>query len=75
MERRNTRCAVLTDSVVVRGIVTALRWFGLPVRVLAKDDIDAALTFAGVPSLQLPQAARMLRSLHESVTNQRTAAT
>jgi hypothetical protein len=41
--------AVLTNSQVSRGIVTALRWFGIPVRAFPEDDFDKALAALRVP--------------------------
>jgi hypothetical protein len=53
--------AVLTSSVLTRGGVTALRWFGLPIRAYGLSDLDAALSFVGVKTLELGQARQRLQ--------------
>jgi hypothetical protein len=60
---QSNRCgAVLTDSLLTRGGVTALRWFGLPIRAFPIGDLQAALTFVGVKASKLEHAqARMQR--------------
>lgn len=49
-EQNQRRGAVLTDSILARGGVTAMRWFGLPVRAFALDELDAALGYVGIES-------------------------
>lgn len=58
----NRHTAVLTRSMLARGGVTALRWFGLPVRAFAPGELDAALIFVGTKPEQLEHAnARLQR--------------
>lgn len=61
-ERNKRHGAVLTNSVLARGGVTALRWFGLPIQAFSPGELDAALTFVGVKATKLEHAnARLQR--------------
>jgi hypothetical protein len=60
--RGNLRVAVLTDSVVVRGVVTALSWFKVQIKAFAPNAEQSALEHLGVE----PAArAAVLASLRE----------
>jgi hypothetical protein len=62
LEHNTRHGAVLTGSILARGGVTALRWFGLPIRAFALGELDAALTFVGVKATKLEHAhARLQR--------------
>ena len=61
--RNERHCAVLTSSLLARGGVTALHWFGVPVRAFAPGELDAALSFAGVPAELLSRARARLRQV------------
>jgi|GEM_PF-3025429 len=61
LEQNNRRGAVLTDSVLTRGGVTALRWFGLPIRAFSIGQLQAALTFVGVKASKLEHAQARLQ--------------
>lgn len=52
--------AVLTDSLLARGGVTALRWWGVRISAFAPHDLDAALRYAGAASEDLNDARRVL---------------
>jgi hypothetical protein len=41
--------AVVSDSSMTRGIVTALRWFGKNIRAFPPSQLAAALEYLGVP--------------------------
>ena len=41
--------AVLTDSLVVRGVVTALSWFRVPIAAFAPDQLARAMDHIKVP--------------------------
>lgn len=62
-EQNNRRGAVLTDSVLARGGVTAMRWFGLPVRAFALDELDAALGYVGIQPADIAPARARLREV------------
>lgn len=61
IEQNNRHTAVLTDSMLTRGGVTALRWFGLPIRAFSLADLPAALTFVGVKPTKLEHAQARLQ--------------
>ena len=46
--RTKARGAVLTDSLLARGGVTALSWFRVPIAAFARTQFDAALDFVRV---------------------------
>jgi hypothetical protein len=43
--RFNTKIAVVTTSVITRGVLTALGWFNVPIRPFLPTDLKRALTF------------------------------
>jgi hypothetical protein len=59
--------AVLTDSVVSRGAVTALSWFRMKIRAFPTADPRPALVYAGVPEADVPQVLRALEEMSERV--------
>lgn len=62
-EQNGRRGAVLTDSILARGGVTAMRWFGLPVRAFALDQLDAALGYVGIQPEHIPPARDRLQKV------------
>jgi hypothetical protein len=66
-EECHARGAVMTDSVLARGAVTALSWFGVPIRAFARRQTDAALEFVGVPQHRLAEARDVLNALIDNV--------
>jgi hypothetical protein len=52
--------AVLTDSLLARGGVTALRWFGVRIAAFAPHELDAALRYVGVDPDEANDALRAL---------------
>ena len=63
ISKRSLRMAVLTESRLVRGVVTALHWFGLPVECFPDAKLDEALTFVGVPAERLGSARQRFQEL------------
>ena len=58
--------AVLSDSALVRGVGTALRWFNPAVRVFAASALDGALEHLHLPPAQREPLRSALRELsHE----------
>jgi hypothetical protein len=68
-ERHGTRGVVVTDSMIARGICTALHWFGVKVQAFATRDMNRALVCAGVGADRHTEAealiARMTSALGE----------
>ncbi|HET8936113.1 MAG TPA: hypothetical protein VFN67_21855 [Polyangiales bacterium] len=60
-ERKKRRVAVLTNSKLALGGVTALRWFGLAIRGFSSAGHDDALTFVGIAPAKLAAAKDCLR--------------
>jgi hypothetical protein len=58
--RGKLRGAVLTDSVVVRGAVTAIQWFGVPIAAFKPSAPADALAFLAVAA---PARADVLATL------------
>lgn len=67
LAKHSLRMAVLSDSKLVRGAVTALRWFGLPVECFTDAKLDEALSFAGIPADRVSSARRCFHELLEYV--------
>jgi hypothetical protein len=51
---------VLTASLLARGGVTALRWFGVTIAAFAPHELDAALRYVGVDPDEANDALRAL---------------
>lgn len=68
------RAAIMTDSTVARGIVTALSWLGIPQRAFLPGNFQQAGDFLGLTKDELAQAVDEVHRLrvemnraHESV--------
>ncbi|HKU44460.1 MAG TPA: hypothetical protein VJR89_40145 [Polyangiales bacterium] len=70
--RTGVRAAVLTDSALVRGVVTAMAWFGIPLAAFAERDAIEALQYAGIPRPQLAEAERALAALRQAAAQRPT---
>jgi len=66
---RGTRAvgAVVSDSGLVRGIVTALSWFNHGVRSFSPDEFEAACAHLGVAAGQLEKLRGRLDALREAL--------
>lgn len=62
---KDVRAAILTGSLVVRGIVTAVAWLGIPQRAFPPDHFRQAGEFLGLTSEELTQAVEELYRLRE----------
>jgi hypothetical protein len=64
LQGREYWMAVCTDSVLVRGVVTAVGWFTKKTKAFSKDNLDSAFEYLEItPSLQtrVRDAARALQ--------------
>lgn len=57
--------AVITDKAMVRGVVTAIRWFNPKVCAFAPWELREAFKFVGVGAAQIPSVCDALRGLDE----------
>ena len=48
-KKNKMRIAVMTNSRVARGVLTALKWFGVPTEAVPLNDLSRALTHCGCP--------------------------
>jgi hypothetical protein len=60
------RAAVLTESLVARGIVTALAWLGVPQRAFAVSDHVHAANYLGLTSSELDLILQELPRIRNS---------
>ena len=67
---RDVRFAILTDSVVVRGIVTALEWLGVPHRAFAPHEAARAAAFLDLDAVECKLAAQELARLRRQLEAQ-----
>jgi hypothetical protein len=52
-QKVDIRFAIASDSLVVRGIVTAVAWLGVPLRAFEPDDYTAAAEFLELSASEL----------------------
>lgn len=60
--------AVLTDSIIVRGALTAIAWLipgRFPSRAFSLDDLDGALRFLGLNDLEAAKVRALISKLDE----------
>lgn len=62
---RAMRSAVLTDSIVARGVVTALAWLGIPLRAFPLGDYKSAGDYLGLSQHELTVVVEQLRILRK----------
>ncbi len=60
---RPQRVAVMLNSLLVRGMVTALSWFNSQIRAFNLEQIDQACTHLGLSPLEARQVQESLHSL------------
>ena len=63
LQGRELRSAILTDSLVVRGIVTALAWLGITLRAFPLHEIQAAASFLELTAAEVSLAREILPRL------------
>ncbi len=63
----DVRFAILTDSIVVRGIVTALAWLGVPHRAFPTIQQQQAADYLELTNAQLERARQELQRLRGEV--------
>jgi len=61
--KADVRIAVMTDSTVVRGIVTAVAWFGVALRAVPLNRFEAAATYLELTPEELATAIDMFPKL------------
>lgn len=62
-EEHKVRGALVTDSVMMRGIVTAMNWFGIEAKAFPSDGLDAAMEYIGVLPAGRANVLVMIRQL------------
>lgn len=65
LKGRTSRCAVVTSSPFVRGVVTALSWFNPEIKAYAADYVDSALDHLGVRDQEVPLVRREIQLLRK----------
>jgi hypothetical protein len=75
LKRTHGRNAVVSNSPVTRGVMTALAWLGLPVKAFAPTDLDGALAFLDVSSEHRLEARATLERLQRTLRIRRDGAT
>jgi hypothetical protein len=70
------RSAVLSDSIVVRGILTAIAWLGVPLRAFSPGEYRPAAEYLGLTQDELQRTFEILAGLrHECFERAPQAAT
>jgi hypothetical protein len=62
---RDLRSAILSDSIVVRGVVTALAWLGVALRAFPLDDYASMAAYLDIPKHEITVAIEQLRVLRK----------
>ena len=68
----SVRGAVLTDSVLARGGVTALGWFGVTISAFPPDQLEQALNYVELPIAHWPDAKRVMNAASALVDSRRS---
>lgn len=71
LKRRRLRSAILTDSLLIRGVTNAFSWVGLPAQAFAEHDLEGALTYAGIEPGRLEDAKRAYHAVAASLVQER----
>ena len=66
-EENKARGALVTNSRMMRGVVTAMNWFNVDMRAFSPESLDDALEFVRLPVDSWDSARRILRILAENV--------
>lgn len=67
LKGRTSRCAVVTASSFVRGVVTALSWFNPEIKAYPSDDLESALQHLGVRDQEVLLVRREIQVLHKRI--------
>ena len=65
LKGRTSRCAVVTASPFVRGVVTALSWLNAEINAYPPDDVDSALEHLAVRTEELALVRREIQLLRK----------
>jgi hypothetical protein len=60
------RSAILTDSIVTRGVVTAISWLNISLRAFELDQHQAAANYLGLSQAELSEALATFRTLRKA---------
>lgn len=64
---RTTRVAMVSGSVVTRGVASALAWFNPEIEVFAPNELAGALRFLKVPEADFADIWRDILALHKEL--------
>jgi hypothetical protein len=67
LKGRSTPIAIVTGNAVMRGVITALRWFNPQCRTFAPDGVGEALKFLGIPLLKYDLIMKLARELQRQL--------
>lgn len=65
-----SRGAIVSASMMVRGVVTALAWFNPLIRAFSPNEIEGAVQYLGVPAEELPHVWAEVRRLRDKLGDQ-----
>jgi hypothetical protein len=64
---KRVRTAVLTESVLARGIVTLLAWFHENIRAFAPPAIEGAFDYLEVPRIERPLILKTIKAMQDQL--------
>jgi hypothetical protein len=62
--------AILTASVVARGVMTAISWFIPGLEAFAPNQLGAALNYLGIPVALEGEVSRAIQGLHKKTSDE-----
>lgn len=65
-KHKNMRIAVVIDSAITRGLITAFSWLGVNIKSYGPGKEEDALKYLGVPGLDIPQAIDAIQKLRDT---------
>jgi len=68
-KEQSIRIAVIIDSAITRGLVTALSWLGVNMKSFSPDQLPDAVKYLSVPGIELEHIAAMVKHLRDTTVN------
>ncbi len=64
---RAARAAIISESIMIRGIVTAMSWWNPLIKSFRKQELEPALAYVQLPLADLPHILARLDALRASI--------
>ncbi len=64
---RGARAAIVAESIMIRGIVTAMSWWNPLIKSFRKHEVPQAFTYLDLPGADMPRVLARLDALRASI--------